>query len=254
MKTPGDFYEWIGERRKAIRRLDIIVALAFILELGLLGGFLACFALRGKWEDLPSLIASLGSLLLTTALVYSNLKQRPALRFVGFSIEPRRLENKEHWSSLLEDKYRGVLNVYSLDKFPERVELPEVRPEKLKRFPYTIYEVKCKETPSKLRVANDLTNIGSVETNIHEYTAESSEGMARYTKGARIGLQTRITLDLMFPTNSDLHGGFYKLKITAIAATRQLSQSCWVWVSQDRKTIRWCAKKRPLEKLKIREN
>lgn len=252
MKTLGDFYGLIGEKRKAIRRLDIIVALAFILEIG----FLACFALRGKWEDLTSLIASLGSLLLTTALVYSNLKQSPALRFVGFSIEPRRPESKERWDSILQDKYKGKMYSHS-SQYPERVELPEVRPEKLKRFPYTVYEVKCKETPSKLRVANDLTNIGSAETKIHEYTVESPEGIDRYPKREKIELQTRITLEHMFPANSDLHGGFYQLKIIAIAATQQLSQSCWVWVSQDRKTIRWCSRKRPLkkcEKLKIKES
>jgi hypothetical protein len=131
--------------------------------------------------------------------------------------------------------------------------LHEVRPRKLKQFPYAVYEARCKDVPSKLRVVNDLTNIGPAETNVHEYTVEerveeNSVGLTRYPCRHRIELQTRIPLDHEFPTSGDLHAGLYHLKITAIAATQQLSQSCWIWISQDRRTLRWCSKKEPLKK------
>lgn len=51
---------------------------------------------------------------MTTALVYSNMRQSPALRFVGFSVKPRKPESKKPWDSLLEDKYRGTLYVRHL--------------------------------------------------------------------------------------------------------------------------------------------
>ena len=260
MKRLGDLYEWMGEKRKSARRLHVFFLLVFAVELSLLSQFVTYFAFRQMWETFASVIGPLGGLLMTTALVYSNLKQSPALRLVGFSIEPGTPETMDRWDSL-DDKYKGTLNVQSSTGYPTWVQLHEVRPQKLKRFPYTVSEVRFKKTLSKLRATNDLTNIGSVETNIHEYAVEgrpeeASPCLTRYTCRQKVELQTRITLCHIFPTNGDLHKGFYQLKITAVAATQQLSQSCWVWVSENGKTIRWCSKKRPLkicEKLKTKE-
>jgi hypothetical protein len=248
MKTPGDFYEWIGEKRKAIRRLHIVFVSVFIFEVVLVGYFLV-FALQ-KPETMASVIGPLGSLLLTTALVYSALRQGPALRFMGFAIHP------EDWN-LLEDEHKGILIVRASLEFKERLQLPDLHPKKTRRFPYIVQEVKCKSAPSKLRMANDITNIGTNATWVHEYTVQEGSGRpVRYVVRNEVDPQKRIPLDHIFPIDGGLSEGFYELKITAIAATQQLSQSCWVWVSQDRKTIRWCSRKRPLkryEKLKIKE-
>lgn len=262
MKRLGDFYEWMGEKRKGIRRLHTLFFLIVAVELFLLGGCLVYFALQQMWTIIATVIGPLGGLLMTTALVYSNLRQSPALRFIGFSIEPETIpETMDRWE-YLEDKYLGTLNVRDSTRTPTFMQLHEVRPQQLKRFPYAVYEVRFKKMPSKLRVANDLTNIGSLETNIHEYTVEeraekNPPSLGRYPRGKKIELQKRETLDHIFPTNGDLHEGFYQLEIKAIAATQQVSQSCWVWVSQDRRRIRWCRGKRPLkrcEKLKIKES
>lgn len=89
-------------------------------------------------------------------------------------------------------------------------------------------ELKCSEAPSKLRAANDLTNIGQLDANIHEYIVEEKMGkeespasLTRHASGLNIELQMRKTLDHIFPVNGDLNAVFYWLKITVVVATQQ---------------------------------
>jgi hypothetical protein len=241
----GDLYEWVMKKRKRFRRLHVFFAMIFIVEI-ILGCYLGY---RQKNENVATVIGGFGSLLLTTALVYSNLSKSPSLRFLGISIEPSQRD-------LLDDEYKTTLYVPNVatGRWPSRITLVQANAKNLRRFPRIVREIRCKAAPTQLRVADDLTNIGSEPTSIHEYNVEEKPGpRSLYVKRDTIGPQQRVTLDHTFPRDEKLHKGFCQLKITAIAATQELSTSCWIWISPNGETIRWCSEKKPLEKCALKD-
>lgn len=237
----GNLYEWMINRRKGIRLLHVIFAILFGSELTI-----------GAWywvnaktmESQIAVISGIGAIILSTTLVYSNLVQTSALRFLGVLVEP--------WDGNLADEYKTTVVTPSpwRDSPGLRFLLPQAAPRNVRRFPRIIRQIECTTRPSQLKVADDIANIGYRDTNIHEYAVDVIPGSNLiYPIRETIGPQSRRTLSRVFPTDGAPLKGFYEGRITARAATQQLSESFWIWVSPDGRIIRWCSKKRSLEKI-----
>jgi len=194
-------------------------------------------------ESQIAVMSGIGAIILSTTLVYSNLVQTSALRFLGVLVQPR--------DGDLADEYKTTVVTPSpwRDSPGLRFLLPQAAPRNIRRFPRIIRQIECTTKPRQLQVADDIANIGYRETNIHEYAVDVIPGSHRiYPVREAIGPQSRRTLSHIFPTDGAPLNGFYKVRITARAATQQLSESFWIWVSPGGRIIRWCSKKRPLEK------
>ncbi len=237
---------WLRDLRRRIRRLDVFTCVSVVVVLAFFGYFL--LANLSDFRSQAQILFAFASVLLTIGLVYSNLVQRPASRFLSISVGP--VDRND-----LEEGYKATLyesQLVTAPPFPpELIEYRLIQPHAkvVKFFPRVVQEIRCKTTPRQLRVAIDITNIGHFMTSIHEYEVEESPG-SRQTYVARLDLphQKRETLSHDFPKEGGLSQGFYKIRLTAIAATQELLETVWLWISKDKKTIRWCSKKNPLEK------
>lgn len=224
------------------RRVSVIFGLAFVIEI-IIFSLLLCqvYSTLEQLEllkTLSSTLAAFGTILVTTALVYHNFRQKPELRMLDVIADPRDGQG----NSVLSKGYR--LNVYQRVPGGRTVLNPNPKPQQIRRFPYTIKEIKCDSPPSTIRIAVDVGNIGLLETAIHEYTVEElhpDEEKQIFISRERLRYQERVTLDFPCPLRGTLKGGLFGYKIDIFATTEKRSKNIWIRISKDLKTITWCS-------------
>lgn len=225
-----------------IRRISKLFGLVFFLEITILGYFLylGYSAIDDQSEQIKntgSVLASLMTVLITTALVYYNFYQMPELKFTGFSIIPLIFDNDrgENLTNAKEDflehgTYQIRKDVYSI------------------KFPIYIKKVECKEKPLFLRVRNKITNLGLNRANINEiryYMTYPKQGRP-LVKEKEISLAHQETEPIEFDIPIDTKIWDYALKedtivlkFEAIGATGKYSEQVWIHISDDLKLIEW---------------
>lgn len=226
------------------RRVSVIFGLAFIVEIIIFSLLLyqvySTLEQLERLKTLSSTLAAFGSILVTTALVYHNFRQKPELRMLDVIADPRDGQGK----TVLNKGYR--LNIYQRVAGGRIVLSPNPKPKQIRRFPCVIKEVKCDALPQTIRVAVDVANVGLLETAIHKYTVEEiypNEEKQIFICRERLRYQERATLDFPCPLKGTLKEGLYGFKIDVVATTEKRSKNVWIRVSKDLKTITWCSQR-----------
>jgi hypothetical protein len=240
-------YCYLRDKILNCRRIDRYFSPLFIGQIALLL-FLLLYGIDWRlitiaWQLISPQINTVSSLLislLTTALVYVYFAQRPELRFTGFLVEP-----KENSSVLVcKEKY--------IEKILEEngILVPQVRHVHSQNFPVLKKIVECKKPPQALVIRNDITNLGTAITKIHEYQFEQIQPVERKSikKVFREDLthQERKTVSIIFPTEfpsdekESLKDDLYEFKITVYAATQKCTKRIWILISQNTMKIEWC--------------
>jgi len=230
-------YCYIRDKVLNSRRVDRYFSPFFIVQIILL----LFYGIDWQKNLQINVVSSLITSLLTTALVYVYFAQRPELRFIGFLVEP-----KGNSSSLVcKEEY--------IEKILESSDKPlvsQVRHVHSKNFPVVKKKVECEQPPCTLVIRNDITNLGTSITKIHEYQFEQIQPVKRKSlkKAYREDLahQERKTVSIIFPTEfpsdkkESLKDGLYEFKLTVYAATQKCSKRIWILVSENTMKIEWC--------------
>jgi hypothetical protein len=240
-------YCYLRNNALECRRIDLFFLILFVLQIALLVNY------GIDWQLKSLQINTVGSLLttlLTTALVYVYLGQRPELRLIGFLVEPKDASQK----LVCKDQYKEHLyhEMGIKEEILQSIAMPsreQIKHAYSQYFPVEKKIVECKRPPELLVIRNDITNLGSSTTRTHEYQFEQIQPVKR--KGPKVIFremlehQQRQTILAIFPNHFefgkkvDLVDGLYEFKLTVYTATKKCVKRIWILVSQKATKIEW---------------
>lgn len=224
-----------------MRRISVVFILVFGIEIVVfLALFLWFFGIAsrdelGRVDVFSTILAALGSTLLTSGLVYHSLCQRPELKILDVVIDPWDARG----NNIAEAKYTNL--VFVRDPEARYRRYIQTRPETEQGFQQVRSTSRC----ARIRVSTDVCNVGVGDTTVHEYSVTEAKPsqrlLGRYVTGVTLPHQKRTTLDFNYPEDPSilLSSGEYEFEITVSAATESKSRRIDVIISDDLKTIRW---------------
>lgn len=182
------------------------------------------------WEFFSGLLFSFGSLLLTTAIVYDHFWQHSELRLTGVTIEP--LDSNQN--NIVDQRFRRpVYEIMGHGTYSRRGD--NIIPDMEDGF-------KVIETSSpchKIRVADDVCNIGGSKTTIHEYIIRmlkpNKRDIGTYIFREPLENEERATIDFIYPATS----GEFEFQIEVISSAKKKSRRVKIVVSDDLMKIKW---------------
>jgi len=219
------------------RRIDLLFTGLFLGQIILTG----CFVYWQPLELRINVIATMIIALLTTALVYSNLSQKPESRLIGFLVQP-----KDQNDLVCKNEYIEKVAVSPCAPLRDQVKhVPS------KYFPVLKKIVKCDRKPTFLEIRNDISNLGSSPTQVHEYQFEQIHPIKRCAPKQVfreiLECQLRKTVGVTFPTNflpwdptQNLKDGLFAFKVTVWGANKKCSKRVWIRLSNNLLTLEWC--------------